>query len=139
MAAHSGLPLTNAGPAAARASAAPRVRFFGPRGYDPAASPLRRHACLVLFAVIVAVFATLYPSLGVAHDPCGAGECQQATHAGVMDSACLGALCAAAVPAAPYAVSVLGAFSGRRPFLEPRPDEAYLPPDTRPPRPSPGR
>lgn len=139
MAAYSGLRLANTGPAATKASAAPRVRFSGPKGYDLAASPLRRRACLVLFAVLVAVFVTLYPSSGVAHDPCGTGECQQTTHAGVMDSACLGAPCAAAVLAVPYAVSVLGEFSGRHPFLEPRLDEAYLPPDPWPPRPSPGR
>lgn len=108
-------------------------------GLRPAALPLRRRACLVLLAVLVAAFVTLYPSLGVAHDSCGPGECPQAAHAGVVDSGCLGAPCAAAVLAAPYAVSVLGALYSRRPFLDPRPDEAYLPPDPWPPRPSPGR
>ncbi len=117
-------------------AAGPRVHFSDPSRYNPATLPLQRRTCLVLLAVLVAVFVSLYPSLGVAHDSCGTGECQQAAHVSTMASACLGAICAAAVLSAPYAVSILGVFSKRRTLSEPRPNEAYLPPDTQPPRPS---
>ncbi len=126
-------------------AAGPRVHLSDPSSHDPATLPSRRRACLLLLAVLVAVFVTLYPSPGVAHDSCGTGGCPQASHVGTMgttgtmDSACLGAICAAAVPPAPYTPSVLGVFSKRRILPEPRPDEAYRPPNTRPPRPSPGR
>ncbi len=128
MAAHSGLGRPGVCPAAG-----PRVHFPGPSRYNPATLTLQRRTFLVLFAVLVAVFVTFYPSLGVAHDSCDTGECPQAAHVGTMASACLATVCAAAVLSAPYAASVLGVFSRRRILSEPRPDEAYLPPETQPP------
>ncbi len=128
MAAHSGL-----GRPGVRPAAGPRVNFTGPSRYNPATLALQRRTFLVLLAVLVAVFVTLYPSLGATHDSCETGECPQAAHVGTMASVCLGAICAAATLSAPYAASVFGVFSRRRILSEPRPDEAYLPPDTQPP------
>lgn len=89
---------------------------------------------LIALAVLVAAFVAFYPSLGVADHSCDTGECPQVAHVGTMASACLAAVCAAAVLSAPYAASVLGVFSKRHILSEPRPSEAYLAPDPRPPR-----
>jgi hypothetical protein len=110
------------------------VHFPCPSLYNLVALTLMRRTHLLVLAVLVAAFVTLYPSLGVADHSCDAGECPQVAHVGTMASACLAAVCAAAVLSVPYAASVLGVFSKRRILPEPRPSEAYLPPDTRPPR-----
>ncbi len=110
------------------------VHFSCPSLYNLVALTLMRRTHLLVLAVLVAAFVAFYPSLGVADHSCDAGECPQVAHVGAMASACLAAVCAAAVLSAPYAASVLGVFSKRRILPEPRPSEAYLPPDPRPPR-----
>lgn len=110
------------------------VHFSCPSLYNLVALTLVRRTHLLVLAVLVAAFVAFYPSLEVADHSCDTGECPQVAHVGTMASACLAAVCAAAVLSAPYAASVLGVFSKRRILSERRPDETYLPPDPQPPR-----
>jgi hypothetical protein len=110
------------------------IHFSCPSLYNLVALTLMRCTHLLVLAVLVAAFAAFSPSLEVADHSCDTGECPQVAHVGAMASTCLAVVCAAAVLSASYAASVLGVFSKRRILSEPRPYEAYLPPDPQPPR-----
>jgi hypothetical protein len=95
-------------------------------------------AHLIALVVLVATFVALHPYLDEA-GLCGLGGCPEASqfshaaHAG-LSTACLVAVVVAS-GARPRA-----SFFGRRRAADPlRPTEAYLPPDTPPPRVSPSR
>ena len=95
---------------------------------------LVRRTHLLMLVVLVTAFVAFYPSLEGTHSSCDTDECPQVAHVGSMASVCLSAVCMAAVLSVPYAASVLGLISGRRPFSDRRPAETYLPPDPQPPR-----
>jgi len=92
----------------------------------------RRRILLVLLAVILAAFVTLYP-----YWDCGPGECPEAAQLSHAASAASLAACIVAVlVAASYAsIALAPLFRGRRCDGLQRPAEVYLPPDPRPPRP----
>jgi len=107
------------------------------RLYTPVALTVRR-TYLILLAILVSAFVSLYPYLG-AMEMCHSGECPYAAQSSIQSSGAftsLAGLCLGAVLAV-SSTGILGlaTLRGRRLFDErSRPTQFYLSPDPHPPQ-----